>query len=96
MLLYTCISVNLSNALGVNAFLITLIVGGIVASITVGGKALGKKKAIDRCNEIMYFVGGVVHIFAPIKPKNTVDRKVREEKIRINKWYICKEKNIYW
>ncbi len=69
------ISVTLSNTLGINTFIITLVVGGVVASLTVGGKAIGKKKAIDNCNEIMYFVGSVVHIFAPIKANNEVDRK---------------------
>ena len=78
--LVALISVNLSNILSVNSFLITLIVGGIVASITVGGKAIGKKKAIDNCNEIMFFVGGVVHFFAPIKAKNTVDAKAKKAK----------------
>ena len=72
------ISVSLSQMINVNSFLVTLVVGGIVASITVGGKAIGKKKAIDNCNEIMYFVGSVVHIFAPIKPKNTSYKKSKE------------------
>lgn len=69
------ISVSLANLIGVNSFIVTLIVGGIVASLTVGGKAIGKKKSIDNCNEIMYFVGSVVHIFAPVKANNEVDKK---------------------
>lgn len=74
------ISVNLSNILGANSFVVTLIVGGVVASLTVGGKAIGKKKAIDSCNEIMFFVGSIVHIFAPVKANNEVDKKKKKEK----------------
>lgn len=76
------ISVTLSQMLNVNSFIVTLIVGGTVASLTVGGKAIGKKKAIDNCNEIMYFVGSIVHIFAPIKAKNEDNKK--KDKNNIN------------
>jgi len=74
------ISVNLSDITGINSLIISLIVGGIVASLTVGGKAIGKKKAIDNCNEILFFVGGVVHLFSPIKANNTVDKKAKVKK----------------
>ena len=74
------ISVSLSQMLEVNNFVTTLIVGGVVASLTVGGKAIGKKRAIDNCNEIMLFVGSVVHLFAPIKANNTASQKAKKDK----------------
>ncbi len=74
------ISVSVSNITGINSLIVSLIIGGIVASLTVGGKAIGKKKAIDNCNEIMFFVGSVVHLFAPIKANNTVDKKTKKDK----------------
>lgn len=73
------ISVNLSNITGINSIIISLLVGGVVASLTVGGKAIGKRKAIDNCNEIMFFVGSIVHLFAPIKANNTVDKKSKKK-----------------
>ena len=69
------ISVSLSELLGINTFVVTLLVGGVVASLTVGGKAIGKKKAIDNCNEIMFFVGSIVHLFAPIRANNEIKKK---------------------
>ena len=57
---------------------IQFIISAMVASLTVGGKALGKKKAINSCNDIMYFVGSIVHLVAPIKPKNAVDKREKE------------------
>lgn len=74
------ISVSLSEITQINLLIISLIVGGIVASLTVGGKAIGKRKAIDNCNEIMFFVGSVVSIFAPIKANNTIDKKAKKNK----------------
>ena len=73
------ISVSLSNILSIDTLIVTLIIGGIVASITVGGKAIGKKKAIKSCNELMLFVGMVVHIFSPIKAKNEIDSKQQKK-----------------
>jgi len=35
----------------------------LVAAITVGGKALGKKTAIVRCKDVVYIVGYVLSIF---------------------------------
>lgn len=73
------ISVNLSVITGINSIVVSLVIGGIVAALTVGGKAICKKKAIDNCNEIISFVGSVVHIFAPIKANNTVEKKSKKE-----------------
>ena len=69
------ISVNLSSITGINTIIISLLVGGVVAALTVGGKAICKKKAIDNCNEIISFVGSVVHIFAPIRANNETKKK---------------------
>ena len=39
---------------GINQFLITLIVTAVIASLTIGGKAIGKSYAINKCDIILY------------------------------------------
>jgi len=38
-------------------FILTIVLSSIIASITVGGKAIGKHYAISQCNNIVYRVG---------------------------------------
>lgn len=64
------ISINLATMLDLNPLIPTLITGGIVASITVGLKAIGKRVGITNSEKIMEVVGKVIHIFKPIKDKN--------------------------
>lgn len=42
---------------------LSLLVTGIVAALTVGGKALGKTVAMTKCNSIVYLVGKVIYFF---------------------------------
>lgn len=48
------ISVIISNHLNANLFFTSLMVAAIVASLTIGGKALGKSFAINKSNIIVY------------------------------------------
>lgn len=42
---------------GINRFLLTMITTAMIAALTVGGKAFGKKLALSRANEIIFIVG---------------------------------------
>lgn len=44
----------ISKTTSINLFLMTLITTAIVASLTIGGKAIGKSFAINKCDIILY------------------------------------------
>jgi len=46
-----------------NVIWLSLVMTGLVAAITVGGKALGKTLAIIKGNDIIFFVARVISIF---------------------------------
>jgi Mg2+/Co2+ transporter CorB len=46
-----------------NKTLLTLAISGIIASLTVGGKAIGKNFAISQSNNIIYSVAWIVETF---------------------------------
>lgn len=48
------ISTLISKATSVNLFFMTLLTTAIVASLTIGGKAIGKSFAINKCDIILY------------------------------------------
>ncbi|MBQ7717826.1 MAG: DUF21 domain-containing protein [Clostridia bacterium] len=48
---------------GFNLVVTSLAATGIISSLTVGGKALGKTFAITNCNTIVYSVGRVLSVF---------------------------------
>ena len=68
-LLAVKVSMVLAN---INVLYISLVIGAIVASFTVGGKAIGKKIAIDKCVNIMGFVGRLVHMVS-VGDKNVIE-----------------------
>ena len=41
--------------------MITLLMSSLVAGLTVGGKALGKRFAIDSCTSIVHIVGRIIY-----------------------------------
>ena len=43
--------------------MVTLIVTAIIASITIGGKAIGKSYAINKCDIILYEVSKFISHF---------------------------------
>lgn len=61
------ISLALSNKLNVNNFYVTLFITALIASITIGGKALGKTYAINKSNEILYRFSKFISYFYKIR-----------------------------
>ena len=57
------ISLLISNNTGFDKFMVTLIVTAIIASITIGGKAIGKSYAINKCDIILYEVSKFISHF---------------------------------
>lgn len=57
------IAMSLSQATGIDQFLMTLFVTAIVASLTIGGKAIGKSFAINKCDIILYEFSKIVSCF---------------------------------
>lgn len=48
------IALLISNSTGVNLLFLTLLVTAIISSLTIGGKAIGKSFAINKCDIILY------------------------------------------
>lgn len=53
---------NLMRDFSTQNILISLVVSGVVASLTIGGKALGKTFAINSSTAIVLFVGKIMNI----------------------------------
>lgn len=63
----TIIAIALANSLHVDKFAITLIVTALIASLTIGGKALGKSYAINKSNLILYKFAKFISNFYKVK-----------------------------
>ena len=63
----TIIAIALANSLHVDKFVITLIVTALIASLTIGGKALGKSYAINKSNLILYKFAKFISNFYKVK-----------------------------
>lgn len=61
------IAVSISNTLKFDITITVLIVTSLIASLTIGGKALGKSFAINKSNEILYKFSKFVAYFYKIK-----------------------------
>lgn len=61
------LSVSISTTFKLDVVIVGLVISAFIASITVGGKALGKKFAIKKCTEIIYFTGAIIHYIYPVK-----------------------------
>lgn len=57
------ISIDLTKQLGVNSLFVTLIVMGIVSSLTIGGKAIVKGIAMKKSNIILFKFSKIISIF---------------------------------
>lgn len=57
------IAIVISNRFNVSLLLISLLITACIASITIGGKALGKSIAINNSNSILYSFVKVLSIF---------------------------------
>lgn len=54
---------NLSQALNIPLFPTSLAITGLVAAFTIGGKAIGKSIAINKCNMILYEFAKIISYF---------------------------------
>lgn len=61
------LAISLSNFFNFNLLVISLLITGIVASLTIGGKAIGKSLAIEKSSSILYAFAKIVSIV--YKPK---------------------------
>lgn len=61
------ISTLISKATSINLFFMTLLTTSIVASLTIGGKAIGKSFAINKCDIILYKFSKFVSYFYKCK-----------------------------
>ena len=61
--LSSSIAIMLVNKFSINILLVTLLITGIVAALTIGGKALGKSFAINKSNIILYNFSRIMAIF---------------------------------
>lgn len=59
----TTIATSISTSLNMDLFFVTLTVAGIVASLTIGGKAMGKSFAINKSDIILYEFAKFISIF---------------------------------
>ena len=57
------ISLKLANTLNGNILLITLIIMGIISTLTIGGKAMVKGFAIKKGNSILYSFARILSLF---------------------------------
>ncbi len=55
---------------GFDGIVSSLLLTGLVAALTIGGKALGKGVALGKCNSIIYTVARVISIFSKSKKKS--------------------------
>lgn len=58
------IAANLSKIAHINILLVTLLSSAIAASLTIGGKAIGKSFAMNKSNIILYEFAKIISIFA--------------------------------
>lgn len=58
------IAIIIANNMNVSSIVVTLIVTSLIASLTIGGKAIGKSIAINKCDQILYFVTRICSVFS--------------------------------
>lgn len=70
------------NALstGNHEYILNIVLAGLVAALTVGGKAVGKGVAISNCNRIVFTVGKLISFFKPVRSKKKQNKKRGETK----------------
>lgn len=57
----------MASGINFNNFILTTVMTAVVAACTIGGKAAGKRFAIEKSNDIVFFVGKVISFIAPVK-----------------------------
>ena len=61
------VAMIMASGVDFNNFALTTIMTAVVAALTIGGKAAGKRVAIEKSNDIVFFVGKVISFIAPVK-----------------------------
>jgi len=75
------IAIKLSTLFNIDVVIVSLVLSAFVAMITVGGKAIGKGISMNNAENIMYMVGAVIHLVAPVK--DTPKKKKQKANKRI-------------
>lgn len=57
------IAMKIANKTGLNSLLVTLIITGLISSLTIGGKAMEKGIAMNKSNEILFRFAKFLNIF---------------------------------
>lgn len=57
-----------------NRFMLNMLVTALIAAFTVGGKAYGKKIALSRSNDVIFFVGRIMAVISSITGINFVKK----------------------
>ena len=61
------VAMIMSSGINITNFTLTVVMTALVAALTIGGKAAGKRIAIDKSNSIVFFVGKVISYIVPAK-----------------------------
>ena len=61
------VTMIISSGVNFSNFAITTVMTALVAALTIGGKAAGKRIAIEKSNSIVFFVGKMISFIAPVK-----------------------------
>lgn len=61
------IAISIASTFSIDSFVTVLLVTAVVASLTIGGKAIGKSFAINKSNYILYEVAKLISKFYKIK-----------------------------
>jgi hypothetical protein len=65
----TVILVKINEHINVETTVVSIILTGVVAAITVGGKAIGKEIALRKSNFIVYKIGCLLSVFSIMREK---------------------------
>ncbi len=57
------IAIHLSKLLNINVIIVALLISSLISSLTVGGKAIGKKYATKNSDEIVFIVAKILSKF---------------------------------
>ena len=57
------VAISLAKFFNDNVVISSIIVSSVISSLTVGGKAIFKRVAIKKCDEIVFIVGKIKNIF---------------------------------
>lgn len=78
------VAIKLSTLLNIDVVIASLVLSAFVAMITVGFKAIGKGISMNNAENIMYMVGAVIHLVAPVKD-TTKNKKTKKENKKTGK-----------